>query len=152
MDAPGPAALTESRLRAAGVRVTRPRLAVLDALEGLGGHRGVDEISAELGRRGQAVPVTTIYNVVGALARAGVLMAADAGPGRALFEVANGRHHHFVCRSCGTVVDVPCSAHDAPCVTAPLPGADVEQASIIFWGRCASCAGAPVAAEDAAWT
>jgi Fur family ferric uptake transcriptional regulator len=131
--------------------VTRPRLAVLAALDRLGGHRGADEIDAELARSGVRVPLTTIYNVVDDLTRAGVVMAADAGPGRALYEVAERRHHHFVCRSCGAVVDVACLDGGSPCLAASIAGAEVDEASIIFRGRCARCAGSPTQGNRA-WT
>lgn len=142
----------EARLRAAGVRVTRPRLAVLDVLERLAGHHGVDEISGALAARGAPLPLTTVYNVVDDLSRAGVLLAADAGPGRALYEVAEQRHHHFVCRSCGDVSDVPATASATPGPVAGLEGAEVEQTSVIFRGRCPACVATAPEAEERAWT
>lgn len=148
MDAAGPASLTGAavgprdavaRLRGAGVRVTKQRVAVFDQLERLGGHRSVEEISADLIDVGAALPLTTIYNVVDDLSRAGILMAADAGSGRALYEVADTWHHHFVCRSCGQVSDIACTVGVKPCIDASVPGAEVDEASIIFRGRCRSC-------------
>lgn len=128
-----------ARLRGAGVRRTRPRLAVLELLGRVGGHRGVDEIGAALAAAGTPLPLTTVYNVVDDLTRAGLLMVADAGPGRSLYEVADGWHHHFVCRSCSRVVDVPCGPGAKPCVTPDLPDLEVDEASIIFRGRCSTC-------------
>lgn len=128
------------RLRAAGLRVTRQRTAVLEALTGLGGHRTAEEVAACLEAAGVRVPRASLYHALGSLAAAGVLMVADAGPGVARYEVASSWHHHLVCRSCGAVVDVPCLAGARPCLTADLPGATIDEAQVIFRGTCASCA------------
>src|SRR4051794_16529529 len=105
-----------ARLRDAGLRATRPRLLTYRALAELGGHRSVDEVVVELRRRGQPLPRASVYNVVEALRLVGVVMGADAGPGRALYEVATTKHHHFVCRSCAEVIDVPCVTGQTPCL------------------------------------
>lgn len=128
-----------ARLRAGGHRVTRQRLAVYDALAQLGGHRGVDEVAEALRERGDAFPVTSVYNAVEALQAAGLVSIAHRGPPRALYEVAGDHHDHFICRICGTILDV-----DAPRsrrVRPPLPGAVVDDVEITYRGVCAACAG-----------
>jgi Fur family ferric uptake transcriptional regulator len=54
-------------------------------------------------------------------------------------------HHHLVCRRCGTIVDVDCATGAAPCLT---PSADggfvVDEAEVVYWGLCPSCAAGPV--------
>lgn len=115
-------------------------MAVLALLEELGGHRAVDDLVTVLEEREEPLPRGTVYNVVGDLSDAGVIMAADAEPGAALYEVAEEWHHHFVCRDCGAVHDVPCTVGDRPCLQATLPGAEVEEAQVIFRGRCRACA------------
>jgi Fur family ferric uptake transcriptional regulator len=81
-----------------------------------------------------------VYNALDALRTAGLVMAADAGPGRTLYEADTGWHHHFVCRECGAVVDVPCVEGEKPCIDAGVPGLEVDEAQIIFRGRCEACA------------
>ncbi|HSW42397.1 MAG TPA: Fur family transcriptional regulator [Patescibacteria group bacterium] len=128
------------RLRAAGLRVTRQRIAVLEALLGLGGHRTAEEVAASLEVADLRVPRASLYHALGSLAAAGVIVVADAGPGVARYEVASSWHHHLVCRSCGAVIDVPCLRGAPPCVEADLPGATIDEAQVIFRGTCASCA------------
>ena len=49
-------------------------------------------------------------------------------------------HHHLVCRSCGELVDVDCAVGVRPCLTAAADaGFDVDEAEVIYWGRCPSC-------------
>src|SRR5450759_97152 len=77
---------------------------------------------------------------LGALERAGLVIVADAGPGRTLYEAATRWHHHLICRACGIVVDVPCLRGEKPCLEPELPGVRVDEAQVIFRGLCASCA------------
>lgn len=137
------------RLRAAGLRVTRQRIAVLDALAGIGGHRTAEEVAASLEATGGRVPRASLYHVLGSLAAAGVLMVADSGPGAARYEAAASWHHHLVCRSCGAIVDVPCVRGSRPCLDAEIPGAIIDEAQVIFRGTCASCATSPAVTRPA---
>ena len=141
MDAPRPTGLTASdRLRAVGLRATRPRAAVLDALADEAGHLSAEDLTSVLAARDMRFARASIYNVLDDLAAAGLVMLADAGPGRALYEVADEWHHHFVCRECKRVTDVACVADARPCLQATLPRAVIDEAQIIFRGMCAECA------------
>jgi Fur family ferric uptake transcriptional regulator len=141
----GPAA----RLRVAGLRVTRQRIVVLEALAALGGHRSADEVATSLAAAGARVPRASLYHALGSLATAGVLMVADAGPGVARYEAASSWHHHLVCRSCGAIVDVPCVRGSRPCLDADIPGATIDEAQVIFRGFCPACSSARAGAPSA---
>lgn len=129
-------------LAEAGLRVTRARLELLELLEELGGHRSAEELVAAFRARGTPRPRATVYHVLGALERAGLVLVADAGPGRTLYEAATRWHHHLVCRGCGAIVDVACASPTRPCLEPDLPGALVEEAQVIFRGLCPACASA----------
>lgn len=124
------------RLRASGRRVTRQRLAVFEALEALGGHRSVDEITAWLREGGAPLPASSVYNAVGALQVAALVRPAPPGGPRARYEVADRDHYHFVCRACGDITDVD-APRDGPFPA--LPGAVVDDVEIIYRGVCAEC-------------
>jgi Fur family ferric uptake transcriptional regulator len=128
------------RLHTRGLRATRPRVLVFELLRQLGGHRSVDEIVSILADRGEPVPRMSVYNVVSDLTAAGLLMCADAGPGRALYEASEAWHHHFVCRECGRVEDVECVRGRKPCLepAGELPG-EIDEAQVIFRGVCHAC-------------
>lgn len=128
-------------LREAGLRATRPRVALLGAMRRERGHRSVDELVSLLERRGVRLPRMSAYNIVADLQAAGLVLCADAGPGPALYEAAGAWHHHFVCRVCRTVTDVPCVRGRKPCLEpARFTGGEVEEAQIIFRGVCRACA------------
>lgn len=131
----------DATLRRADLRATRQRAEVYGLLREVGGHRSVDELVELLDGRGVSIARATVYNAVSDLLDAGLLMCADAGPGRALYEAAEHWHHHFVCRVCGGVHDVPCVVGSKPCLEPPadLPGT-VDEAQVIFRGVCHRCA------------
>jgi Fur family ferric uptake transcriptional regulator len=132
--------LNRDRLREAGLRATRPRRAVFGLLRDAGGHHSVDDLVGLLAESGEPLSRMTVYNVVSDLTGAGLLMQADVGPGRALYEASETWHHHFVCRGCGTVIDVPCATGTKPCLEVP-PGLDVsiDEAQVIYRGLCSVC-------------
>jgi Fe2+ or Zn2+ uptake regulation protein len=129
----------EQLLHAAGLRSTRPRLLVLRFLREHRGHHSADEIQAALDAEDEHLLRGSVYHVLAKLMSRRLVMLADVGPGRALYESGSPWHHHFVCRKCEVVVDVPCVESDQPCLRPTLPGAQLEEAQIIFRGLCAAC-------------
>lgn len=145
MDASGgkqlSAAPIESRLREAGLRVTGPRTAVYNLLKSLGGHHSADELAQRLAAVGEGMSRASVFNVLNDLTDAGLIMLSDAGPGRAFYEASDEWHHHFVCRKCGEIFDVPCATGRKPCLAPVLPGPgfSVDEAQVIFRGYCPAC-------------
>jgi Fe2+ or Zn2+ uptake regulation protein len=129
-----------ARMREAGMRITRPRLAVAAALDALGGHRTADDVHEYVMGLGEGLPRTSVYNALAALCAAGVAMNADVGAGAAAYELATHWHHHFVCRVCGSVADVDCVIGEKPCLTPVGEFGSVDEAQVIFRGVCVDCA------------
>jgi Fur family transcriptional regulator, stress-responsive regulator len=134
---------TDHRLRAHGLRATRPRVAALDVLS-RGGHLTADEVRSGIAERLGAVSVQATYDVLGALGEAGLVRRIEPAGSPTLYEARAGdNHHHLVCRDCGTVVDVECVVGLAPCLTPDdAAGFAVDEAEVTFWGRCPGCRGA----------
>lgn len=129
-----------ARIRAAGLRVTRGRVAAIEALEALGGHQTVDAVARGLSDRGVKVARATVFNVLSDLANAGLVMIADAVPGAARYEVTTHDHHHFVCSVCGLIADVPCAEDDARCLDPAVVDGSVTEVQVVYRGICNSCA------------
>src|SRR4051795_9715685 len=131
----------EALLRGAGLRVTRPRVAVLAAVHQ---HPHVDTDSVVQIVRGQLGEVSTqaVYDVLRALTGAGVVRRIEPAGSVARYESRVGdNHHHVVCRSCGDIADVDCAVGHAPCLTAADDhGFVVEEAEVVYWGTCPGCA------------
>jgi len=130
----------EDVLRAAGLRVTRPRLAVLEVLT-QGGHLEVEDIAHRVRGRLDSVSTQGVYDVLGALSRAGLARRIEPAGSPARFEARAGdNHHHIVCRSCGTIEDVDCAVGERPCLEPGMShGYEVDEAEVTFWGLCPDC-------------
>jgi Fur family ferric uptake transcriptional regulator len=130
----------DDHLRAAGLRVTRPRLAVL-AEVGDHPHASVETIATGARERLGSVSTQAVYDVVHALSDAGLLRRIEPAGSPARFELATGdNHHHLVCRQCHDIVDVECATGEAPCLEASHDaGFVIEEAEVTYWGLCPSC-------------
>lgn len=136
--------LTE-QLRGADLRVTRPRVAVLQAVSGHP-HADTDTIFGAVRAGLPEVSRQAVYDVLAALTAAGLVRRIQPSGSVARYESRVGdNHHHVVCRSCGTIGDVDCAAGSAPCLDpvgdpADLTGFVVDEAEVIYWGHCPGCA------------
>ena len=130
----------EHMLREGGLRVTRPRQAVLRALR-LNPHSDTEAVirlaRADLG----SVSHQTVYDVLHALTGAGLLRRIQPAGSVARYEARVGdNHHHVVCRTCGAIQDVDCALGPAPCLTASDDaGFEIDEAEVVYWGQCPSC-------------
>ena len=127
----------ENRLRAAGLRVTQPRVTVLRLLES-GGHFTADDVTAATSRR---VSVQGVYDVLDALVGAGLARRLEPAGSPMRDEARVGdNHHHVVCRRCGAVADVDCAVGAAPCLEpSARDGFLIDEAEVVFWGICPAC-------------
>jgi Fur family transcriptional regulator, stress-responsive regulator len=132
----------ETTLRAAGLRVTRPRLAVLGVVQHHP-HADTDQIIGLVRTEIGKVSHQAVYDVLRALTTAGLLRRIEPAGSTARYEARVGdNHHHVVCRSCGAIADVDCAVGHAPCLTASDGhGFSVDEAEVVYWGRCPTCSG-----------
>ncbi|WP_433385622.1 Fur family transcriptional regulator [Micromonospora sp. KLBMP9576] len=131
----------ETQLRAASLRVTRPRLAVLAALRDHP-HVDTDTVIALVRAAQPTVSHQAVYDVLRALTDAGLVRRIQPSGATARYETRVGdNHHHVVCRSCGAIADVDCAVGHAPCLTASDDqGFVVDEAEVVYWATCADCA------------
>jgi len=138
----------ESMLREVSLRVTRPRVAVLTAVHEHP-HADTDSIigvvRADLGE----VSHQAVYDVLRALTTAGLVRRLQPEGSVARYEARVGdNHHHVVCRSCGAIADVDCAVGYAACLTPSNDtGYEIDEAEVIFSGRCPDCVAATPAAS-----
>jgi Fur family transcriptional regulator, stress-responsive regulator len=131
----------ETELRAVGLRVTGPRLAVLAALQS---HPHIDTANV-VGLVRARLPRTsrqTIYDILEAFTATGLVRRIQPAGTTARYEARVGdNHHHAVCRSCGTIVDVECAVGHSPCLDASgHHGFLIDEAEVVYWGTCSDCA------------
>ncbi|GAB2476265.1 Fur family transcriptional regulator [Jatrophihabitans fulvus] len=131
----------EVMVRGAGLRVTRPRVAVLDALLA-SPHADTDTVIAAVRQSLGAVSHQAVYDVLRVLTDSGLVRRIQPAGSVARYEARVGdNHHHLVCRSCGTIADVDCAVGDTPCLTASDDhGFAIDEAEVVYWGLCPACA------------
>ena len=140
----------ERLLRDAGLRVTRPRLAVLRAVR-RHPHADTGSVLAAVRTEEPTVSHQAVYDVLGALSESGLVRRIQPAGSVARYELRVGdNHHHVVCRSCGAVEDVDCAIGVRPCLDASdTHGFVVDEAEVTYWGLCPDCAtsSAPTTAQ-----
>ena len=130
----------EGLLRAHGMHVTAQRVAVLRAVADLP-HSAADDIHAAVCGELGAVSRQTVYDGLAALTERGLVRRIQPAGSSARYERRVGdNHHHVVCRTCGRMVDVDCAVGYTPCLTAADgAGYEIDEAEVIYWGRCPEC-------------
>ena len=137
----------DALLRRHGLPVTAQRLAVLRAVTDRP-HSTADDIGTAVRAEIGAISRQAVYDVLAALTDKGILRRIQPAGSPARYEDRVGdNHHHLICRSCGGMIDVDCAVGDTPCLTAADDaGYEVDEAEVIYWGRCPACVvgGGPV--------
>src|SRR6266487_6121382 len=130
-------------LRGAALRVTRPRVAVLKAVD-THPHADTDSIIQATRRELPEVSHQAVYDVLRALTDAGLVRRIQPAGSLARYEARVGdNHHHVVCRSCGAIGDVDCAVGYTPCLTAADDsGYEIGEAEVLYWGQCPECVAA----------
>jgi Fur family transcriptional regulator, stress-responsive regulator len=130
----------DALLRRHGLPVTAQRLAVLRAVTETP-HSTADDIGTAVRAEIGAISRQAVYDVLAALTDKGILRRIQPAGSPARYEDRVGdNHHHLICRSCGRMIDVDCAVGDTPCLTAADDaGYEVDEAEVIYWGRCPAC-------------
>jgi Fur family ferric uptake transcriptional regulator len=144
-------------------RQTRQRAAIRAALETAGRPLSPGEVLAVTRGAVPGMGVATVYRAIRALLDGGVLVPVELPGAPARYEPSGGaHHHHFRCRACDRVYEVPGCARGIAAL-AP-PGFAVDGHGLVLYGRCGDCvaggrppaagqrknAGTPVAARPSA--
>ena len=127
-------------LREAALRVTRPRVAVLQAVHAHP-HAHTDSILGAVRVNFPTVSHQAVYDSLHALTAAGLVRRIQPFGSVARYESRVGdNHHHVVCRSCGLIADVDCAVGDSPCLTVSDDrGFSVDEAEVVYRGLCPGC-------------
>lgn len=128
------------RLKAVGLRITAPRVAVLEWLADHP-HTTADQVAEGVRQALRSVSIQAVYDVLGACTKAELVRRIEPAGQPARFETRTGdNHHHLICRNCGRAEDIDCVHGSAPCLE---PGAAagfvVDEAEVVFWGLCPDC-------------
>jgi Fe2+ or Zn2+ uptake regulation protein len=131
----------EDMLREADLRVTRPRVAVLNAVREHP-HADTESIIGAVRQDLGEVSIQAVYDVLRALTAARLVRRIEPAGSAARYEARVGdNHHHVVCRCCGAIADVDCAVGEMPCLVATDDhGYLIDEAEVTYWGLCPACA------------
>jgi Fur family ferric uptake transcriptional regulator len=122
------------------MRNTRQRSEVLEALEG-GEALPAQELHGRLRARGSKIGLATVYRTLHLLEQEGSIDVLREDPTEARYRLCSPvHHHHLVCESCGTVVEIPeCDVDEWAHKVARARGFQVRTHSAEISGLCARC-------------
>ena len=136
-------------LRRHGVQATAQRVAVLRAVSDRP-HSTAADIGTAVRAAIGAISLQAVYDALGTLSEKRMIRRIQPAGSPARYEDRVGdNHHHLICRTCGRMVDTPCAVGYSPCLTAPDDsGYEIDEAEVIYWGRCPECVAASSVASD----
>jgi Fur family ferric uptake transcriptional regulator len=126
-------------LRKAGLKVTLPRLKILEILEnGSTRHQSAESIYKQLIESNEDIGLATVYRVLTQFEAAGLISRHHFENGMAVFELNEGTHHdHIVCLDCGKVEEfVDSGIEDRQTAVATRLGFEIRDHSLILYGHC----------------
>ncbi|WP_233193978.1 MULTISPECIES: Fur family transcriptional regulator [unclassified Cryobacterium] len=132
--------LLADSIRASGLKVTGPRLAVLRVLD-QAPHSTAERLYATVRAELPGTSLQAVYGVLAAFTGVGIARKIEPAGSPALFERRVGdNHHHIVCTRCSAVHDVDCAVGESPCLTpSNTSGFTVHTAEVTYWGLCPDC-------------
>ena len=96
----------DAELKKAGLKVTLPRLRILELLEEDKAHLSAEDIYRKLIEAGEEVGLATVYRVLTQFEQAGICIRHNFEEGHAVYELTPSNHHdHMVCLDTGDVIE-----------------------------------------------
>ncbi len=126
-------------LRNAGLKVTLPRLKILDILADASvRHMSAEDIYKKLLTSNEDIGLATVYRVLTQFEAAGLVTRHHFEGGMAVFELNQGAHHdHIVCLDCGQVEEfVDGGIEERQQAVAKRLGFEINDHSLILYGHC----------------
>ena len=133
MTTPRPYANALDRLRQAGLRPTRQRLALARLLLDRGDrHVTAEQLHGEALAAEMRVSLATVYNTLHQFTTAGLLREVVVAPGRSYFDTNVDDHHHFFYEGTGQLEDIP--GHQVVLSGLPQPpqGTEIRRVDVII--------------------
>jgi Fur family iron response transcriptional regulator len=120
------------KLRSAGLRPTRQRLALAQLLFGKGDrHVSAEALHEEAVAADVPISLATVYNSMHQFTAAGLLREVTVDGARVYFDTNTGNHHHFYCEDDGTLLDIDGDAIEVRGLPSPPHGARVDRVDVI---------------------
>ena len=126
-----------TRLRNAGYRVTRQRVAIYEYLRSTDSHPTAEQVVGAVRGRLPRVSLATVYNGIDSLVSIGLVRRIARGASPARYDAGTDEHAHFRCSACDQIRDVPMPS--LPAVPADLDIGEVAGVNVEYVGVCPRC-------------
>ena len=133
------AGVENQEIRKAGLKVTLPRVKILEVLEGNEDrHMTAEDVYRALLENGEEIGLATVYRVLTQFENAGLVERHHFEGGQAVFEIDRGHHHdHIVCVDCGRVEEfLDDTIETAQHKIAKKHGFSIADHALILYGNC----------------
>lgn len=134
--------MESKELRKAGLKVTLPRVKILEILESKRDqHLSAEDVYRHLMMSGEEIGLATVYRVLTQFQAAGIVERHNFEGNQAVFELNEGHHHdHMVCLACGAIEEfVDEVIEERQLSVARNHGFDLTDHALILYGRCRQC-------------
>jgi Fur family transcriptional regulator, ferric uptake regulator len=134
--------LDKTQIKQAGLKVTLPRVKILNVLETSDkNHLNAEDVYKTLLQNGEQIGLATVYRVLTQFESAGLVHRHHFDGGQSVFELNRGGHHdHLVCLRCGKIVEfVEATIEERQRSIAREHGFSLEDHSLIIYGICSDC-------------
>ena len=123
-----------------GLKPTYQRLKVLEYLDRhIDSHPTAEMIHEAISRNMPTISVTTVYNTLNAFLQTGLVSAETITGTEVRYDLLTHPHHHFLCRICGTIIDVDVTCPIVEARTKVINGHTIEEIHGYFKGVCEKC-------------
>ena len=120
------------RLRSAGLRPTRQRVALCNLIFGTGDrHLSAEDLYDEAQRAGEAVSLATVYNTLHQFTDAGLVRPLPAEGQRTYFDTNISDHHHFFVEAENTMIDIPDGTLRVDMLPEPPEGMEIVNVDVV---------------------
>jgi Fur family ferric uptake transcriptional regulator len=134
--------MDNKELRRVGLKVTNPRLKILQILEqATARHLSAEDVYRTLLASGEDVGLATVYRVLTQFETAGLVQRQHFEEGLSVFELNQGEHHdHMVCVKCGQVAEfIDNTIEERQQIVAEEAGFQMTDHSLTIYGVCKTC-------------
>lgn len=124
-------------LKKNSIKITPQRLEILRYLDENRNHPTADEIYKKLKKNNPSLSKTTVYNSLEILNKYNIINSISITSVEARYDIVNKMHHHFICKSCGGIIDIDI---ECPNINKTLEnGHKIEEVHGYFKGICKEC-------------
>ena len=130
----------EQICKSAGLKVTQQRLEVYRELLDATDHPSAEILYRRLEERLPTLSLDTVYRTLATFEKLQLVHRIETTVAQARYEALTSRHHHFLCDSCGKVIDVFWQDFDAIRLPPTAEGIGaIDRTSVVMHGTCAAC-------------